>query len=82
MTVHPREPRETRPRLQATPYPAGRRLLTLREVAGVLALSTASIRRLIASGQLPALRLTRRLLVDVHDLERVIQDLKARGPWQ
>ncbi len=81
MTVHPREPRETRQRVPATPYPAGRRLLTLREVASLLALSTASIRRLISSGQLPALRLTRRLLVDVHDLERVIQELKARGPW-
>lgn len=81
MTVHPREPRETRPRVPATPYPAARRLLTLREVASVLALSTASIRRLIASGDLPALRLTRRLLVDVQDVERLIGTLKARGPW-
>jgi excisionase family DNA binding protein len=82
MTIHPREQRETRPRVPATTFPAGRRLMTLREVASLLALSTASIRRLIASGDLPALRLTRRLLVDVHDVERVIQELKARGPWR
>ena len=58
-----------------------RRLLTLHDAAMILGLSVASIRRLIASGDLPALRLTRRLLVDVQDVERLIETLKARGPW-
>jgi excisionase family DNA binding protein len=57
------------------------RLLTLQEAATVLGLSVTSIRRLIASGRLPALRLVRHLRVDVRDVEALITDARRRGPW-
>ena len=69
---------DARPNQRSSPR---QRLISLRDAADILGLSVASVRRLISDGKLPALRLTRRLLVDVHDVERVIQELKARGPW-
>jgi excisionase family DNA binding protein len=56
-----------------------RRLLTLVEAADLLGVSVASVRRLIWRGDLPTVRLTRRVQVDGRDLERLIERAKARG---
>jgi excisionase family DNA binding protein len=56
-----------------------RRLLTLVEAADLLGVSVASVRRLIWRGDLPTVRLTRRIQVDGRDLERLIERAKARG---
>ena len=57
----------------------GRRLLTLGEAAQVLGLSPCSVRRLIWAGKLPAVRLTRRIQVDLRDVERLIEQTKDRS---
>lgn len=56
-----------------------RRLLTLEEAARFLGISTYSVRRLIWDGQLPAVRLTRRVQLDLRDLERLIEQKKDRA---
>jgi excisionase family DNA binding protein len=53
-------------------------LVSLAEAAEVLGLSVASIRRLVRAGTLPAVRLTRRLRIDVRDLERAVEQAKDR----
>ncbi len=58
-----------------------RRLLTLEEAAGVLGVSSVTIRRLIWKGTLPAVRLTRRIQVDTRDLDRLIEQAKHRSSW-
>jgi excisionase family DNA binding protein len=55
-----------------------RRLVSVAEAAEVLGLSVASIRRLVRTGTLPAVRLTRRLRIDVRDLDRVVEQAKDR----
>jgi len=57
------------------------RLLSLIEAATLLGVSTASMRRLVSAGKLPVVRLTRRLLVDARDLERLIDQAKDRSGW-
>ena len=64
---------------EGAPSRAGRRLLTLREAAQVLGLSPYSVRRLIWAGKLPAVRLTRRIQVDLRDVERLIEQTKDRS---
>jgi len=61
------------------PSRGSRRLLTLKEAAAVLGLSPYSVRRLIAAGTLPSVRLTRRIQVDLRDLERLIEQSKDRS---
>ena len=53
-----------------------RRLITLAEAAELLGMSTVSVRRLIWSGTLPAVRLTRRIQIDTRDLDRLIDRRK------
>jgi excisionase family DNA binding protein len=53
-----------------------RRLLTLKEAAALLGVSTASIRRLIGAGKLPAVRIQRRIQIDTRDLDRLIEHFK------
>ena len=55
--------------------------MTLPEVAEVLAMSVASARRLVASGRLPLVRLNRRILVDVRDLDKLIEQAKHQSVW-
>ena len=57
----------------------GRRLLSLEEAASVLGLSPYSVRRLIWDGKLPAVRLTRRVQVDLRDVEKLIEQAKDRS---
>jgi len=59
-----------------------RRLISLRDAAAILGLSVASVRRLIWSGRLHAVKLTRRVLVDLRDVDRLIEQSKVRGFWQ
>jgi excisionase family DNA binding protein len=56
-----------------------RRLLSLKDAAAVLGVSIATLRRLIWGGELPVVRLTRRIQVDVRDLDRLI-DRRREGP--
>lgn len=60
------------------PLAPGRRLFSLDEAAGLLGLSVHSLRRLVWDGTLPAVRLTRRVQVDLRDLERLIERVKGR----
>ena len=63
------------------PTGQSRRLLTVREAAAILGTSTATVRRLVATGKLPVVRLTRRLQIDTRDLERLIEQGKDRSGW-
>ena len=63
---------------EKSPLGSGRRLLSLDEAATLLGLSVRSLRRLIWDGTLPAIRLTRRVQVDLRDLERLIERAKSR----
>ena len=56
---------------------AARRLITLNEAADVLSLSVASVRRLVWTGRLRFVRLNRRILIDVRDLDRLIAEAKT-----
>lgn len=68
---------EPRPRRDAPPPPP-RRLVGIGEAAAVLGVSVYTLRRLIWSGRLPAVRLTRRVQVDVRDLDRLVERSKDR----
>lgn len=70
---------EARPNQRSSP---GQRLISLRDVADILGLSVASVRRLIWSGRLHAVKLNRRVLVDLRDVDRLIEQSKVRGFWQ
>jgi len=45
-------------------------------------MSVASVRRLVWAGKLHVVKLTRRLLVDLRDLDRLIEQSKDRGQWR
>lgn len=68
----------TQPAGPWAPGAGGGRLISVGKAATILGLSVASVRRLIWTGKLPVLRLTRRLQVDVRDLERLIEQAKDR----
>jgi hypothetical protein len=73
----------TRPNDEARPNSSpGRRLVSLVDAAEILGLSVASVRRLVWSGRLHIVKLNRRVLVDVKDLERLIDQAKDRWFWQ
>jgi len=57
-----------------------RRLLSLKESATLLGVSTVSVRRFIWAGRLPVVRLTRKIQVELRDLERLIDAAKDRLP--
>jgi excisionase family DNA binding protein len=59
-----------------------RRLVSLADAAEILGMSVASVRRLVCRGKLQSLKLTRRVLIDVRDVEKLIEQSKARGFWQ
>lgn len=58
--------------------PAGRRLVSLKDAATMLGVSVATVRRLVWTGKLPGVRLTRRLQVDIRDLDQLIERVKDR----
>jgi len=53
-------------------------LLTVDQAASILALSPYSVRRLIWTGRLPVVRLTRRVRIDRRDIHRLIEQQKER----
>jgi excisionase family DNA binding protein len=54
-----------------------RRLLSLPEAASYLGLSTWTVRELTWKGRLPVVRITRKLLFDLQDLDALIDQEKA-----
>ncbi len=60
------------------PKLTSRRLLTITEAASYLNCSTVTIRRLIWAGRLPAVRWDRRIRIDIHDLERFIEENRCQ----
>jgi hypothetical protein len=75
----PSDPTAGRPGL---PPNLNRRLISLTDAAEILGMSVASVRRLVWGGRLHIVKLNRRVLVDVQDLERLIDRSKERGIWQ
>jgi len=58
------------------PANAPRRLLTLPDVASYLSMSPWTVRTLVDNGTLPVVKLTRRLLFDQRDVDRLIEHSK------
>jgi excisionase family DNA binding protein len=58
------------------PARAARRLLTLPEAATYLGLSPWTVRELTGKGRLPVVRITRKLLFDLRDLDALIEQEK------
>lgn len=66
------------PRDDGEPRPLKQRLLSPEQAAAYLGLrSRFAIYRLVASGQLPALRLANKLRIDLQDLDSIIENAKA-----
>jgi len=61
-------PDEDRP----VPIKAAKRLYSVQEAAGYLGLSGWTVRELIWKGELPHVRVCRRILLDVQDLDALI----------
>jgi excisionase family DNA binding protein len=55
-----------------------RRLISLPDAAEMLGMSIGSVRRLIWAGTLHSVKLNRRVLVDLRDLDRLIEQAKER----
>ena len=65
----------------AEPQLAEPRLLSPERAAAYLGLrSRFAVYRLVASGQVPALRLANKLRIDIVDLDTLIENAKAAGP--
>ena len=54
-----------------------KRLLTIKEAAIYLGRSVYGVRELIWSGKLPYVRFDRRIHLDIHDLEKFIEENKT-----
>jgi excisionase family DNA binding protein len=73
---HSRELAQHRAERQSAESGPARRLLTLPEASAYLGLSPWTVRELTWKGKLPVVRLTRKLLFDLRDLDRVIEASK------
>lgn len=62
------------------PRKTAKRLYSIQEAADYLALSTWTVRELIWKGELPHVRLGRRILLDLQDLDALIAHNKIREP--
>jgi len=63
------------------PIGPSRRLVSLAVAAEVLGMSVASVRRLVWAGTLHIVKLNRRVLVDLRDLDRLIDQAKDPRRW-
>lgn len=54
------------------------RLLTLQQASGYLGVSPWTVRELIWRGRLPAVRITRKIHLDLRDLDQFIEQAKER----
>jgi excisionase family DNA binding protein len=78
----PRGPRTPGTETQSSHPPVpSRRLVSLSEAARILGVSLGTARRLVQSGRVPVVRLSRRLLVDLRDLDTLIAGSKERVGW-
>ena len=57
----------------------GYRLLTVREVADVMRVSTMTVYRLIRSGELSATRVGKHFRIPIRDLEGYLESQSTRG---
>jgi excisionase family DNA binding protein len=55
-----------------------KRLYAVPEAAQYLGRSSWGIRSLIDSGKLPTVRIDRRVFIDVHEMDRLIEESKSR----
>jgi excisionase family DNA binding protein len=62
--------------LSATVAP---RLLTVEQAAGYLGRSKEAVEHMVANAKFPTVRIDRRVFIDVHDLDRLIEDCKVTG---
>ena len=62
---------------QISQQPLPRRLLSTAEAAEYLGMDAASVRNLQASGELPCVRITRRVQFDQRDLDALIERHKS-----
>jgi len=61
----------------------GQDLLNIPEAAGILRLSKFTVRLFIARGELPIVRLGRRILIHQEDLRKFVEERRGRrGPWK
>jgi excisionase family DNA binding protein len=74
----PSEPAAGHPGL---PPNLNRRLISLTDAAEMLGMSVGSVRRLIWAGKLHIVKLNRRVLVDLRDIDRLIEEAKDRRSW-
>ncbi len=54
------------------PESTGRRLLTAKEVAAIMRVSTMTVYRLVNSGELPSYRIERQVRIDEADVNRYL----------
>ena len=55
------------------------RLLTLQQASAYLGVSSWTVRELIWRGRLPAVRITRKIHLDLRDLDQFIEQAKERA---
>jgi excisionase family DNA binding protein len=68
-----------KPRSKVTPVEEEHRLLTVREVADAMRVSTMTVYRLIRSGSLAAIRVGKHFRVRTRDLEGYLEAQSTRG---
>jgi excisionase family DNA binding protein len=55
------------------------RLLTVEQAASYMGRSEEAMQHMIASGKIPAVRIDRRVFIDMRDLDKLIEDNKTTG---
>lgn len=81
MTATPLKSPPRRPRMRRRNYPMpspDKIGLTLDEVCGVSGIGMTSVRELIASGQLPARQIGKRLIIRRQDVDEFLQGLPVK----
>ena len=63
---------------QPTPAALEKRLLTVKEAATYLSVCQSTLRTMVWGGVIPSVRMNRRVLIDVVDLDRLIERSKVR----
>ena len=61
----------------SSPLAVKKRLYTMKEATEYLGLSIWSVRRLRWSGRLPSVRVQGRILIDLADMDRLIEEAKV-----
>lgn len=56
-----------------------KRLLSIKETAQYLGHSEWTVREMLWAGKIPSVRFNRKIMVDIEDLDRLIEDSKSVG---